>query len=633
MALPVIVIGGGLSGLAAAHTVLQSGGNVVMVDKNPILGGNSTKATSGINGAETKTQAAMGIPDKNEIFEEDTIRGATGVKKGPCPPSYPLAKVLTHNSGKAVHWLQEKFDLKLDTVSRLGGHSQPRTHRTKTGGKFPGMEITYRLMVEYDEICKKSPDRAKLITRARVNRLLKDASGKVIGVVYKEKSGAEKEVRGSAVIVASGGFGAGVLENTSALARIRPDLMHLPTTNGSHCTGDAIDFVGEVGGAMIDLEQVQVHPTGLVHPADPNGKVKFLAAEALRGEGGMLLATDGTRFCNELGTRDYVSKCMMDTNKYPYHLILNSACAAGIDWHCRHYTGRGVMKRFENGADMAKDMGISVAKLEDTFNKYNAAHASGNDVHGRKFFNGMPWKVNDSFYKAVVTPIVHYTMGGVEIDEDAQIVDKAKNKIPGLFAAGEVTGGVHGKNRLGGSALLECVVFGRVAGASAWKYVNQGGATAGAHLGSSVTMTIQQPGGALITLTISGGNVSTSGAAPAAAAPSGGAVPSMEDADAQGNPEIPGAGAAPAASGAKKEFTLADVAKHNTEKDCWVAVNGKVLNVTNFLEDHPGGKMAILTFAGKDASEEFNMLHEKDVIEKYAPETIVGDLKGLSSKL
>lgn len=657
----VIVVGGGLAGLSAAHTVVQNGGRVLLLDKSAFLGGNSTKATSGINGAGTKAQADAGIPDTKEIFEEDTLRSALGIKTGDLPPGYPLAKVLSHQSAAAVEWINERFGLPLDTVSRLGGHSYPRTHRAKSGGQFPGMMITYALMEKIDEIAEKQPHLARVITKARASRLLTNAQGAVIGVEYVKDGQTLKEY--GAVVLASGGYAAGGLFNDSLLKRIRPDLMNLPTTNGVHCTGDGIQMALEIGGGAVDLKHVQVHPTGLVHPKDPQNRVKFLAAEALRGEGGLLLDGAGKRFCNELGTRDYVTG-MMWQHQGPFYLVLNAKAAEKIAWHVRHYVGRGVMTTYPNGAAFAKAIGISEAELKASFDAYNECARSNSDPWNKQFFNGAPFTMDEELSVGITTPVVHYTMGGVKIDDEAR-VQKAGSEAPvhGLFAAGEATGGVHGRNRLGGSALLECVVFGRVAGASAHKYLSSVGAAAGAGGASagSVSITVPQANGQPILIQISGSGGASGGSAAAdwQEAPAGvasGATQNMEelslalaagaevstpsppahadgpvDGERMSDAGASGAAAAKkpaaAAGGATKEYTLEEVAKHVTEDDCWLVVNGQVLDVTDFLDDHPGGKMAVMTFAGKDASEEFNMVHDRNVVEKYAKECIIGVLK------
>lgn len=327
----VIVVGGGLAGLSAAHTVLQRGGRCLVLDKKDFLGGNSVKATSGINGAGTSTQAKQKVPDSSLIFFDDSALSAAGGKKSLdaqgnlplMPTTYPLVKVLTHNSGSAVEWLIDHFGLDLSLISRLGGHSFPRTHRG--GERFPGMTITYALMEKFDDIARVDSSRARVITQARVTKLIQEGD-KVVGVEY-EKDGKLVQEYGP-VVLATGGYGAD-FGSDSLLAKHRPDLLHLPTTNGDHCTGDGVKMALQAGGSSVDLNWVQVHPTGLVHPKEPDNKVKFLAAEALRGVGGLMLDNKGQRFCDELGTRDYVTGRMWEekvkkkTSKYlPLHTCM-----------------------------------------------------------------------------------------------------------------------------------------------------------------------------------------------------------------------------------------------------------------------------------------------------------------------
>jgi len=477
-----IVVGGGLAGMSAANTVLENNGRVVLVDKSAFCGGNSTKATSGINGAGTKAQKAKGIPDTIDLFTSDTLKG--GAKKP------ELAKVLCGNSGTDVDWLVEEFNLDLSLVARLGGHSQPRTHRGAE--RFPGMTITYALIQMLEKVAEKNPDKARIVTKARATQLIMN-SGVCVGLVY-EKGSQEFQEHGP-VIFASGGFGADFTRD-SLLAQYRPDLLHLPTTNGEHCTGDAIKMGEFVGAKTIDLEWVQVHPTGLVKPDDPDAKIKFLAAEALRGVGGIVLDAFGKRFANELGRRDYVTGEMWK-NKPPFRLCLNKAASDEIIWHCRHYTGRGVMRYYESGEALANDMGISLDTLVQTHDEHFQAaqktekdpdggswpgypsgkswdDASGKTGSGKKFYhNIIPGAsvANEVFYVAIITPVIHYCMGGLEVDVNSACVGKDGKAIPGLYATGEVAGGIHGNNRLGGNSLLDCVVFGRVAGKHCSKYM------------------------------------------------------------------------------------------------------------------------------------------------------------------
>jgi succinate dehydrogenase/fumarate reductase flavoprotein subunit len=250
-----------------------------------------------------------------------------------------------------------------------------------------------------------------------------------------------------------------------------------------------------VGGECVDLEWVQVHPTGLIHPEEPDAKVKFLAAEALRGVGGVLLDINGNRFANELGRRDYVTGEMWK-NKPPFRLCLNKAASDEIIWHAKHYTGRGVMKYYSSGAELAKDMGVTLQTLIDTHEThYQAAkkqekdpdggsfpaypsgktwdEPSGKTGSGKKFFhNIIPGSAvsAEPFYVAIITPVIHYCMGGLQCTTDAECIDAQGKVIPGLYVAGEAAGGIHGNNRLGGNSLLDCVVFGRVAGKAACNY-------------------------------------------------------------------------------------------------------------------------------------------------------------------
>ena len=322
-----------------------------------------------------------------------------------------------------------------------------------------------------------------------------------------------------AVIIATGGFAADFATD-SILAKVRPDLMALPTTNGEHCTGDGIKMALAIGAGTVDMESVQVHPTGLVHPDEPDAKVKFLAAEALRGVGGIMLNKNGVRFVDELEKRDYVTD-KMNKNIGPFRLVLNAAGAKEIMWHCKHYCGRGVMKAFPNAAALAADMGVPVSVINQTFAEYSVAAAAGKpDKFGKKFFQNAPFTANEELHVAIITPVVHYCMGGLAISPASECLTAGSNKvIPGLYAAGEVAGGIHGRNRLGGNSLLDCVVFGRVAGATAARALFQD---------ALKRVRAAAPGGRIAP-------------APTAATAAAGVVISAEQ-----------------------------VAKHNTEKDCWV---------------------------------------------------------------
>lgn len=133
---------------------------------------------------------------------------------------------------------------------------------------------------------------------------------------------------------------------------------------------------------------------------------------------------NGQRFADELGHRDYVTG-MMWKSKGPFRLVLNSKGSKEIEWHCKHYVGRNLMKHFKTGADLAKEIGVSTAVLDETFRKYNEVARTKTDPHNKKFFHNTPFDINDNFMVSVVTPVLHYTMGGIEINDKSEVVSPA----------------------------------------------------------------------------------------------------------------------------------------------------------------------------------------------------------------
>ncbi|PNS20881.1 hypothetical protein CAC42_2812 [Sphaceloma murrayae] len=623
MAPRVIVVGAGLSGLSAAHTIYLAGGNVLLLDKNNFMGGNSTKATSGINGALTRTQVDTEIRDSVKQFYDDTLKSARD-KARP-----DLIKVLTYKSAAAVEWLQDVFDLDLTLVSRLGGHSQPRTHRGHDA-KFPGMAITYALMQRFEQLAETEPERMQLIKKAEVVRVNKEGNT-VKGCTYLF-NGEENTVEGP-VILATGGYAADFGE-TSLLKKWRPDTFDLASTNGQHATGDGHKMLMKIGANGIDMDKVQVHPTGLIDPKDPGSKWKFLAAEALRGEGGLLLNSKGERFADELGHRDYVSGRMFEEKKedrWPIRLILNSKASNVLDFHTRHYSGRGLMKKM-TGKELVKEIGCSESTLKKTFDDYNAiADGKQKDPFGKKFFHNLPFSIDDTFHVALMEPVLHFTMGGIEINDKAECLNNEGKPFDGLFVCGELAGGVHGANRLGGSSLLGCVVYGRVAGDSASKYLfqkalNGGVSTAAQRLGQ-ISLHIDPSTPGKISVEWSNGVGASADGSAQAQQSQVSAAPVMPTSGASGDSADPGKVSKPnpleTFKVPEKEFSLEEVAKHNKKDDLWIAVKGVVMDVTGWVNEHPGGPQALFSHMGKDASEEFAMLHDDEVIPKYAAEIVI----------
>lgn len=638
---PILIVGGGLAGLSAAHQAYLRGANVVLLDKESFLSGNSGKATSGINGALTRTQVNLKIPDSVEQFYQDTLASA----KDRAHPE--LIKVLTYNSADAVHWLQEVFDLDLTVVSRLGGHSQPRTHRGHDA-KFPGMAITYRLLERLETLSETEPDRVVILKNSQVIDLIMEQDNKVVGVKYKNLKDKSKHELYGPVILLTGGYAADFTKN-SLIRKYRPDIIDLPSTNGGHATGDGQKIVQKNKGQVLDMDKIQVHPTGLISYKDKDvverkktPRFLFLGAEALRGEGGIIFNSKGERFVDELGTRDWVSGEMdkqIKQGNFPIRLVLSEKAGENLKFHVKHYTQRGLM-RTVSGKELVEEMGCSediVKQQLDTYNK--AASGAIKDPFGKKYFPATPFEYSPDakYHVSFITPVLHFTMGGVKINDKTQVIADNDSPFEGLYAAGEVAGGVHGHNRLGGSSLLACVVYGRLAAdqASSYKFhklsFGDGDSIASASQRLKMINLHIDPSNGRIFIDTNGnggeGNTASTstpdngGSFSAAAAPP--PPPPQKKAPKQPKPfSVP-----------DKEFTAEEVAQHNKPGDCWCIIKNVVLDLTPFLGDHPGGKESIANFAGRDATESFAMLHDDDFIPKYVANCVLGRLKGKTSEL
>lgn len=477
----VIVVGGGLAGLSASYSALRAGATVRLLERAEKPGGNSIKASSGINGAPTRFQKGT-----DSTFYNDTVRSA-GLRLAKAE-SYSasfkkfereaLISKLTGSSAQAVDFLVDEIGVDLSVVAQLGGHSFPRTHRG--GGKLPpGAAIVTSLI----EKLKQSP-KFEMHTQCEVTKLLTAPGNarRVTGVEYTQ-AGAVSTLDG-AVVFSTGGFAG---DTWGLLSKYRPDLAGLPSTNdprpGTH------NILENIGAHLVDMESVQIHPTGFINPQEPQARVKFLAAEMLRGEGGILLH-QGKRFVNEMGTREHVSNVIMklppkssahngvssaeDLTQWDVQLLLDpGACEAGAS-HIGFYLWKGLLaKKKVSELDEATRQtireysAIASGKREDGFGRTAFGHwrLTGDDAQDQ----------DQEICIGQVTPILHFTMGGAAINDKSQILATSDDghdlkPVDGIWAAGEITGGLHGDNRLGGSSLLECVVFGQMAGEQAAVY-------------------------------------------------------------------------------------------------------------------------------------------------------------------
>lgn len=383
----------------------------------------------------------------------------------------------------------------------------------------------------------------------------------------------------------------------------------------------------------------------------------------------------GERFADELGHRDYVSGEMWkekEAKKWPIRLVLNSKASNVLDFHTRHYSGRGLMKKM-SGKELARDIGCSEHALQKTFSDYNdIADGKKKDPFGKKFFHNLPFDINDTFHVAIMEPVLHFTMGGIEINDKAQVLNADGAPFDGLYACGELAGGVHGANRLGGSSLLGCVVYGRVAGDSASQYLFQkvltGGVSTAAQRLGQISLHIDPSTPGKISVEWGGGESSSSSSNETKQDQQSqkSVAPVMKGANADS--KDPGKVSKPTEPEEFKvpetEYSMEEVAKHNKKDDLWIVVKGVVLDVTNWLDEHPGGPQALFSHMGKDASEgklpfyrilnplagvevlkprnlganilpsaEFEMLHDDEVIPKYAASIVIGRVQGQTPSL
>lgn len=555
-----LVVGSGLAGLAAALNILDRGGTVVILEKEHLLGGNSNKASSGINGCCPQNDT---YNDSLDSFRNDTIRSAGDVA------DHDLINTLVTNSEKAVVWLKERANVDLSLLAQLGGHSHKRTHRPSNG--MAGAEIIYQMQKAVRAYEKSG--HARIIIDTKVTELVTEG-GRVVGVSCESTlDGTVDEIRAENVILATGGF-ASDRSQGSYLDQNRPELMSFPATAGAFSTGDGITLATNLGAVTRDMDKVQIHPTGWVDPEDPNNPTKILAAELMRGVGGILINDKGERFCNELGTRAYVTDQMLKHNQQysssgkwdveddvpTFNLVLASAAAADGSKHVDLYSHKGLLTKVEGLEALAKKMKTDKATLKKTLVAYQNAAAKGVDEFGKVVFRGLPKSdlETETFYVGRVSPVLHYCMGGIKIDSEGNVLKEDGTTIEGLHAAGEVTGGVHGSNRLGGNSLLECTVFG----------------------------------------TIVGQKVEVKQRSPTMKASSGSTTPAKKEKE-------------------LTAITMEELAKHNTEEDIWVAVHGVVYDFTEFAHEHPAGFNSIFDLAGTDGTAAFDAVHNQGMLDDF----------------
>lgn len=487
----VVVVGAGGAGMTAAITAAAEGKTVVILESQSMVGGNSVRATGGMNAGKTvyqdenefgesagvekalKTAAEKyadnetitalaktvseqwaayqanptGYFDSVELMELDTMIGGKGINDP------ELVETLCANSADAIDWLDE-HGITLHNVSSFGGASVKRIHRpVNAEGKT--VSVGSYMIPLLQENCEKAGVKMMLDTTA--TEILTDANGAAVGVKATGASGETVTVNAKAVVLASGGFGA----NLDMVVKYKPELKGFMTTNAPGIQGQGIEMAQAIGAATVDMDQIQIHPTVEANTA-------ALITEGLRGDGAILINEEGQRFIDEVGTRDVVSAAeIAQTGSYSW-LVVDQAMVDASSV-IQGYIKKGYTVTGATYEELGKAMGVDAAAFAETMEKWNGYVEAKNDPDfGRTSFAN---PLNTAPYYAVkVTAGVHHTMGGLKINANTEVLNEKGEVIPGLFAAGEVTGGVHGANRLGGNAVADFTVFGRIAGAAASDY-------------------------------------------------------------------------------------------------------------------------------------------------------------------
>ena len=488
----IVIVGAGGAGMTAALTAAEKGANVIILESQAAVGGNSVRATGGMNAADSPAQDEnefgesagvektlktarttyadnvtitklaeevekqwadyqanpVGYFDSDELMELDTMIGGKGINNP------ELVEELADESADGVEWLK-KYGIDLTSVGSFGGASVKRIHRpVNAEGKT--IAVGSYMIPLLEKACEEN-DKISIQLETTATTILTDENGKAVGVKAVGATGNEVTVNAKAVILATGGFGA----NLDMVAELVPALKGFMTTNAAGAQGQGIEMAQALGAATVDMNQIQIHPTVQFDTA-------ALITEGLRGDGAVLINADGKRFIDEVGTRDVVSAAeIAQPGSYSYlvvdqAMLDKSSVIAG-------YVKRGFVFQGNTYEELAEALGVDAATFAETMNTWNTYVEAKNDPDfGRTSF-AQP--LNTAPYYAIkVTAGVHHTMGGLVINTDTEVLKDDGTAIAGLYAAGEVTGGVHGANRLGGNAVADFVVFGRIAGEEAAEY-------------------------------------------------------------------------------------------------------------------------------------------------------------------
>ena len=460
----VAVIGGGGTGLAAAISALENGaGKVVIIEKLGYLGGSTNVSGGALNAVDDKRQKAQGIKDSIPTFYEATMKGGHNVG------TPELVHYLTDNAYKTVEWMEAHGVKFRDKIGAATGSLGQRSHYgvAPAGNAYTSV---------FENVLKtKYKDRVTFLMECPAQEILTDASGRVTGV-KAVRHGQPVTVKASSVVLATGGFGANVKFRQEVNTGVWKEVVldnRIGTTNiNKAAQGDGLVMAKKVGAELIGLSDIQLHPNG----TPGTGLMQDIATS---GRNRIFVNLNGDRFVSEGAARDTLCKAIFKQPEGTYWLVMNKLRypdenkpdKMGVTMKDMLALGR--VKRADTLDELAKVISVPAANLKAAVAEYNkaASHQVEKDKYGFAATNTDDAPMTEGpWYACRKVPTVHHTMGGVKIDTKAEVIGTNGKPIAGLFAAGEVTGGIHGANRLGGNAIADVYTFGRLAGASAAKY-------------------------------------------------------------------------------------------------------------------------------------------------------------------
>ena len=433
----VVVVGSGGAGLAAAIQAHDEGASVLIVEKMPTIGGNTIKASAGMNAAETRFQRVKGIQDSKELFYAETLKGG-GSKNNP-----ELLHRFVENAPEAIEWLARR-GIMLNDITTTGGMSIDRTHRPRDGSAVGGYLISGLVR----NVTKRGID---VMLDTSVDDIL-FVEGEVSGVRLLTEEKELVTVQAKSVVVATGGFSA----NSAMVVKYRPDLEGFVTTNHKGATGGGIALLERIGAGTVDMGEIQIHPT-----VEQN--TSYLISESIRGGGAILVNQQGSRFYNEMSTRDKVSAAIIALPEHYAYIVFDEHVRAK-NKAADEYIGKGFVTSASSPRELAAKLGLDEHAFLATLERYNGfVEKQHDDDFGRTTALRAP--INEGPFHAIqIAPGVHHTMGGVTINTNTEVLNVEHQVIPGAYAAGEVVGGIHGGNRIGGNAVADIIIFGTLAG-------------------------------------------------------------------------------------------------------------------------------------------------------------------------